>query len=332
MEQSNPYIKQFPEVMKGKKIMYVHGFGSSGQSGTVTRIREVFPNATVIAPDLPIRPQEALDFLRETCSKGQPDLIIGTSMGGMYTEMLYGYDRILVNPALQMGDTMKEHGMIGAQHFSNPRQDGVQNFMVTKALVKEYKEMTEQCFSAVTPDEQARVWGLFGDEDTTVNTYDLFREHYPTAIRFHGEHRMNDNSFMHSIVPVIRWIDDRQESRERPIIYIGVETLRDGYGEARSSAQKTVRWLIETYQVYFVAAAPSDEVYYADVNEWLYDYVNVPAYNHTVFTVRRDLLYGDYFIGMEESWTGMATHIQFGSDTFKTWDDVAAYFSRLGGQ
>ena len=332
MEQSNPYIKQFPEVMKGKKIMYVHGFGSSGQSGTVTRIREVFPNATVIAPDLPIRPQEALDLLRETCSKEQPGLIIGTSMGGMYTEMLYGYDRILVNPALQMGDTMKEHGMIGAHHFSNPRQDGVQDFMVTKALVKEYKEMTEQCFSAVTPDEQARVWGLFGDEDTTVNTYDLFREHYPTAIRFHGEHRMNDNSFMHSIVPVIRWIDDRQEGRERPIIYIGVETLRDGYGEARSSAQKTVRWLIETYQVYFVAAAPSDEVYYADVNEWLYDYVNVPAYNHTVFTVRRDLLYGDYFIGMEESWTGMATHIQFGSDTFKTWDDVAAYFSRLGGQ
>ena len=332
MEQSNPYIKQFPEVMKGKKIMYVHGFGSSGQSGTVTRIREVFPNATVIAPDLPIRPQEALDLLRETCNKEPPDLIIGTSMGGMYTEMLYGYDRILVNPALQMGDTMKEHGMIGAQHFSNPRQDGVQDFMVTKSLVKEYKEMTEQCFSAVTPDEQARVWGLFGDEDTTVNTYDLFREHYPTAIRFHGEHRMNDNSFMHSIVPVIRWIDDRQEGRERPIIYIGVETLRDGYGEARSSAQKTVRWLIETYQVYFVAAAPSDEVYYADVNEWLYDYVNVPAYNHTVFTVRRDLLYGDYFIGMEESWTGMATHIQFGSDTFKTWDDVAAYFSRLGGQ
>lgn len=325
-------VYQFPELMKGKKIMYVHGFGSSGQSGTVTRIREVFPNATVIAPDLPVRPQEAIDLLRKTCDQEHPDLIIGTSMGGMYAEMLYGYDRILVNPAFQMGDTMKEHGMIGAQHFSNPRLDGMQDFIVTKALVKEYKEMTEQCFSAVTSEEQGRVCGLFGDEDTTVNTYDLFREHYPRAVRFHGEHRMNDNSFMHSIVPVIRWIDDRQEGRERPIIYIGVETLRDGYDEARSSAQKTVRWLIETYQVFFVAAAPPDEIYYADVNGWLYDYVNVPAYSHTIFTVRRDLLYGDYFIGMEESWTGMATHIQFGSDTFKTWDDIAAYFSRLGGQ
>ena len=143
---------------------------------------------------------------------------------------------------------------------------------------------------------------------------------------------MNDKSFMHSVVPVIRWIDDRQEGRERPIVYIGVETLSDIYEAPRSSMQKTVRKLIENYQVFFVAAAPPDAVYYAETCDWLYDYVNVPAWGHTVFTVRRDLLYGDYFIGVEEEWSGMATHLQFGSDTFKTWDDIATYFERLGGQ
>ena len=311
--------------------MYVHGFGSSGQSGTVTRIREVFPNTTVVAPDLPIRPQEAMDLLRQVCETENPDLIIGTSMGGMYAEMLYGYDRILVNPALQMGDTMKDHGMIGAQHFSNPRQDGVQDFIVTKALVKEYKEMTEQCFAQVTPEEQRRVWGLFGDEDTTVDTYDLFREHYPTAIRFHGEHRMNDNSFMHSVVPVIRWIDDRQEGRERPIIYIDVNTLRDKWQKPQSSSQKTLRMLLEAYQLYFVAPASTDVTLYADILAWLYEYVNVPAYGHTVFTNQKSLLYGDYLIDAEDT-EGMATLIHFGSDTFKTWDDIAIYFERLGGQ
>ena len=312
--------------------MYVHGFGSSGQSGTVTRIREVFPHTTVIAPDLPIHPQEAMDLLRQVCETEKPDLIIGTSMGGMYAEMLYGYDRILVNPAFQMGDTMKDHGMIGAQHFSNPRQDGVQDFIVTKALVKEYKEMTEQCFAAVTAEERGRVWGLFGDEDTTVDTFDLFHQYYSMAIRFHGEHRMNDKSFMHSVVPVIRWVDDIQEGRQRPIVYIGMETLSNTDGEPRSSVQKTVRMLIERYQVMFVAGAPSDMVYYAETNDWLYDYINVPAWEHTVFMLRRDLLYGDYFIGMENEWSGMATHLQFGSDTFKTWDDIALYFDRLGGQ
>lgn len=319
-------MQQYP-LFQNKKILYVHGFGSSGQSGTVTRIREVLPQATVIAPDLPIHPEEAMALLHEVCEQEHPNLIIGTSMGGMYAEMLYGYDRILVNPALQMGDTMKEHGMTGAQHFSNPRQDGVQDFMVTKALVKEYKEMTEQCFSGMTADEQKRVWGLFGDEDTTVNTFDLFHEHYPTAIRFHGEHRMNDVSFMHSVVPVIRWIDDRQEGRERPMVYIDVRALCDQRGMPRSSAQKTVRQLLEHYQLFFVAAAPADAQYYAQTVEWLYDYINVPAWGHTIFTNQKQLLYGDFLVDVDKT-DGMATLIQFGSDTFKTWDDIALYFSR----
>ena len=266
-------------------------------------------------------------LLHKVCEQEHPDLIIGTSMGGMYAEMLYGYDRVLVNPALQMGDTMKEHGMTGAQHFSNPRQDGVQDFMVTKALVKEYKEMTEQCFSGMTADEQKRVWGLFGDEDTTVNTFDLFHEHYPTAIRFHGEHRMNDVSFMHSVVPVIRWIDDRQEGRERPMVYIDVRALCDQRGMPRSSAQKTVRQLLEHYQLFFVAAAPADAQYYAQTVEWLYEYINVPAWGHTIFTNQKQLLYGDFLVDVDKT-DGMATLIQFGSDTFKTWDDIALYFSR----
>ena len=331
MEQTNQYIKQFPTLFEGKKILYVHGFGSSGQSGTVTRIREVLPNAIVVAPDLPVHPQEAMTLLRQTCEQEQPDLIIGTSMGGMYAEMLYGYDRILVNPALQMGDTMREHNMMGTQHFQNPRQDGIQEFYVDKALVKEYKEMTEHCFEGITPEEQSRVWGLFGDEDTTVHTFDLFREHYPTAIRFHGEHRMNDKSFMHSVMPVVRWIDDRQEGRERPIIYIDTNTLIDKWQKPQSSSQKTIRTLLESYQLYFVAPATADAQPYADTLQWLYEYVNVPAYGHTVFTNQKQLLYGDYLIDAEKT-EGMATLIQFGTDTFKTWDDIAGYFSRLGGQ
>ena len=41
----------YPTIMSGKKLLYVHGFGSSGSSGTVARIRELLPSATVIAPD-----------------------------------------------------------------------------------------------------------------------------------------------------------------------------------------------------------------------------------------------------------------------------------------
>ncbi|MBR3068406.1 MAG: esterase [Prevotella sp.] len=329
----NQYVKQFPELLKGKTLLYVHGFGSSGQSGTVGRLRTVFPNATVVAPDLPIHPEEALALLRQICAERQPDLILGTSMGGMYTEQLRGYWRICTNPALCIADTMQAHGMTGTQQFQNPRQDGVQTFYVDKALVKEYRQVSERRFEGLDDEDRRRVFGLFGDEDNLVDTFGLFHEHYPQAIRFHGEHRMDDRSFMHSVLPVIRWIDDRQEHRERPIVYIGLETLQDAYGHAASSSQKAVRQLIERYQVYFVAPALSSvPEAYAEATRWLEQYVNVPAWGHTVFTNQRHLLYGDYLIESAETTDAMATSIPFGSDTFKTWDDILEYFQRLGGQ
>ena len=328
MTTENPYIKQFPELMAGKTVLYCHGFASSGQSGTVARLREVMPQSKVIAPDLPIHPQEAISMLKNICQQEQPSLIIGTSMGGMYAEQLRGFDRICVNPAMEMGETMKAHSMTGTQQFQNPRLDGVQEFYVDKALVKEYKDQSEHRFEDVSDEDRQRVYGLFGDEDTTVNTFDMFHEVYPHALHFHGEHRMNDKSFMHSVVPVIRWIDDKQEHRERPIIYICIETLMDVWQKPASSAQKAVRTLIEHYQVYFVAPSTN----HAETTAWLEAYINVPAWHHIIFTYRRDLLYGDYLISQQKEGDTMSTLLEYGSDTFKTWEDIIDYFSRLGGQ
>lgn len=333
----NNYAIQFPEIMKGKKILYVHGFSSSGQSGTVVKIREMLPGATVVAPDLPLHPAEAMDLLHNICDTENPDLIIGTSMGGMYAEMLYGYDRILVNPAFQMGDTMLKHGMLGKNTFLNPRQDGVQEFIVTKALVEEYKEITAKCFAGVTEEESRdRVYGLFGDEDPVVHTRDLFSQHYRNAISFHGEHRMNDKILLHSVLPVVQWIDDRREHRERPIIYVSIDTLRDARGNQMSSAMKAFRYLFEHYAMYIVAPSPAyNPEYIAEVMRWAEDVVNVPAWQHLVFTNRKDLIYGDYLIDPSDEYGAadfMGTLIKFGSDTFKTWEEIIEFFSRLGGQ
>ena len=331
------YKIQFPGIMKGKKILYVHGFASSGQSGTVLKLREMLPGATVVAPDLPIHPEEAMQLLRDTCLAENPDLIIGTSMGGMYAEMLYGYDRIVVNPAFQMGDTMLKHGMVGKNTFLNPRQDGVQDFIVTKALVEEYKAVTAQCFSGVTDEEsRERVYGLFGDEDPVVHTMEIFAAHYRNAISFHGEHRMNDKILLHSVIPVIQWIDDRQSGRTRPIIYVGIDALRDARGNQQSSAMKAYRFLLENYTIYIVATAPTNmPEYVTGVTEWAKDVVNVPAWNHIVFTNRKDLLYGDYLIDPSDDFGAadfVGTRIKFGDDTFKTWEEIIEFFGRLGGQ
>ena len=168
MEQTNPYIKQFPELFKGKKVMYVHGFASSGQSGTVTRIREVFPHTTVMAPDLPVRPQEAMDLLRETCDKEKPDLIIGTSMGGMYAMQQTDYPRICVNPALRMSE-LKEILKPGTFEYFHPTKDGRTHFTVTEETIQHFMEMEQHMYDGITEENKAKCWGFFADGDTTVN-------------------------------------------------------------------------------------------------------------------------------------------------------------------
>ena len=336
----NQFVKQYPELMRGKKLMYVHGFGSSAQSGTVQMLRTLMPNATVVARDIPLHPEEGLQMLKAMAAEEQPDLIIGTSMGGMYTEMLTGFDRILVNPAFEMGDTMSK--FTGKQVFQNPREDGVQEFIVTKGLIKEYQEMTTHNFEhAADPDERTRVVGLFGDNDPVVHTYDLFHEHYPTAIGFHGEHCLTDKVAMHYLIPVIRYIDDRQEGRERPVVYVDIETLRDSYGNATASMHKAYEMLIEHYNVYIVAPSPSDNAQQmVDDTRWVEQFLSAPAWGRIVFTNQRQMLYGDYLITpaaqpkptLQEQPEFMGTQIEWGSDEFKTWEEIIVFFDRLGGQ
>lgn len=331
----NQYQKTFPTVMADKKLLYVHGFGSAGSTHTAQMLRELMPEATVLSPDLPIHPEEALAMLHQLVSNEQPDLIIGTSMGGMYTEQLKGFDRICVNPAFQMAETMHEHGMVGKQTFQNPRQDGVQEFIVTKAMVKEYKAATELCFQDIDEEERKRVFGMFGDNDQTVHTYDLFLDHYPNAIHFHGEHRLNDKVLLHYLVPVIRWIDDRQEGRERRKVLIDYDIMHDSYMKPVSSLRKAYEMLIENYEVYIVAKAPTahpDKM--KEVTAWVEEYINVPAWNHIIFTNQPEMINGDYFIvkGEEIDDLFFGTVLHYGKDELKTFEDVITFFERLGGQ
>jgi len=317
-------------MFTGKRIIYVHGFASSAKSGTVGRLQQLFPKATVYARDLPIHPAEAMQLLHKMCDEVKPNLIVGTSMGGMFTEQLYGYDRIVINPAFQIAETMQEHGLMGLQKFLNPREDGQTEFICNKALQAEYREVAAQCFSKATQEEDKHIYGLFGDEDPLVHTFDLFRQHYTKAIHFHGAHRLNDDALRHAVVPVVRWIDDRQEKRQRPVVFIAIEQTLARGNEPAPSAQKAFRMLSETYDTYIVADCPTNEPErQAQLQQWVEKYFGVPAYDRLTFTNQKQLLCGDFLIDARNS-EFMGTTLRFGEDPMKTWDDVITYFERLG--
>ncbi len=218
--------------------MYVHGFLSSAQSGTVKMLQELMPNATLVAEDIPVHPEEGMRCCRRWQRLRSPT----SSSVPRWEDVHRTAERIRPHPrkpCLRDGQYNEQHDR--KQEFQNPRKDGVNELMVNKGLIKEYRDFTERCFQDITPEEQQRVYGLFGDADPLVHTFDLFHEHYPLAIPFHGEHRLIDKVAFHYLCPVIRWIDDKQNGKERPIVYIDFDALHDSYMKATSSMHKAYR-------------------------------------------------------------------------------------------
>ena len=192
-----------------KKILYIHGFGSAGSTGTATIMRNLLyeKDVRVISPDVPTSPAEALPFLKSFVEQEQPDLIIGTSMGGFYAEQLRGYKRILVNPSFHMARLLTFLGL-GNYEFQNKRQDGADKFKVDKQMIAEFKEIEKLSFKGLTAEDKGNVWGMFGRNDPTVHTQDDYTKVYGKDhfIVFEGEHRLNDKILKHDVLPIINKI------------------------------------------------------------------------------------------------------------------------------
>lgn len=181
-----------------KKLLYLHGFASSGSSGTVTLLRHEYwerrssDKVVVMAPDIPVDPAEALPMLNDMVAKELPTLIVGTSMGAMYAQQLRGFERICVNPSFGMSK-MYSRLSVGRHKWLNPRKDGSTTFQITKEIVANFAKMEEHQFDGIDEVDRLFCHGLFGDADEFAGeARPIFEQHYPEMSQtFEGGHRMN---------------------------------------------------------------------------------------------------------------------------------------------
>lgn len=187
------------------KLVYFHGFASSGASGTVQLLRKIFPSAQVVAPDIPVDPEEALPMLQKLVQAEQPDVIIGTSMGGMYAQQMHGFLRICVNPSFRISTSKLLH--TGVHKWLNGRKNHEKEFRITADIIKRYNQMERRQFDGITPDDRELCYGLFGINDTSVNpinAYNTFTKYYTHAERFEGEHQLNDKVIHKVLLPLLK--------------------------------------------------------------------------------------------------------------------------------
>lgn len=192
------------------KIVYLHGFQSSGQSTTAQRLRRTLKGHDVISPDIPVQPEQAMIAMRNlarTLRRG--DIIIGTSMGAFYAQMFRGWKRILINPSFHTSHMMRR--MIGQRlPFHNLRADGAKDFEVTERMCKKQEENEAKQFDpkfgflASWADDPEMVQAFFGLEDTQVNCKEEYLERYSRFTDFEGGHRLDPDTTLSLIIPAIK--------------------------------------------------------------------------------------------------------------------------------
>ncbi len=195
------------------KILYIHGLSSSGNSGTAACLRRLLPDDTIISPDLPIEPMEALEMLKRLVSEENIDLVIGTSMGGMFAQKLRGLHKILVNPSFHVSQSMRRK--LGINRFFSERSDGISEYEITHELCDRYEMLERFQFLNLPISESDNTIGLFGTEDNIVNCKDEYLQYYTQYNGFQGGHRLNEKVIRESLLPLIEQVRAKLFSEDR---------------------------------------------------------------------------------------------------------------------
>lgn len=189
-------------------ILYLHGFASSGNSGTAKEIQECLPNCKVISPDLPIHPSEALELINKIVDEQKIDLVIGTSMGGYFAAQISDRMKILVNPSFHVSRMMKNR--LGDNYemtipYFKAREDGATDFVLTKEIANLYFALERNIEKCAVWSNRSRIetLGVFGTDDDVVDCRDEYLSMYENIRFFKGGHRLNKEAVEEVIIPSI---------------------------------------------------------------------------------------------------------------------------------
>ena len=119
--------------------MYIHGFASSPKSGTRASLARALPEFEWLAPEVKHEPFESLEILNEWARTFEPEVIVGTSMGGMLALYVDAQKatKIVLNPSLEMDRTLRKMGY-GKHPYLQEREDGATEFVIDEPMVQRF--------------------------------------------------------------------------------------------------------------------------------------------------------------------------------------------------
>lgn len=178
-------------------IVYLHGFGSTGNSKKVDALIEKFGADQVFSPDLPVDPSEVVDLVREkvfdwykTRDPSDKLVFVGTSLGAFYASFFahtFDAPAVIVNPSVRPNESLKDHVGRNVNHVTK------EEFWLTLAHLGKLKFMREY----LTNGYKGVLIHLFvAKDDEVIPSYEMLNWYQYTAsthVEETGGHRFTEH-------------------------------------------------------------------------------------------------------------------------------------------
>lgn len=167
-------------------ILYIHGFASCGDSNKTRQLKAYFGAKNVLAPDVPVIPDDAVVFLRRLIEANAVTLLIGSSLGGFYATLLaseFSIDAVLLNPSVHPYTTLAPYVGINTFWCSGEPFEWRREYLLQLARIAETMPL---------PDSRVLVLLQSGDE---VLDYKVAQEAYgayEVVVEQGGNHRFEN--------------------------------------------------------------------------------------------------------------------------------------------
>jgi predicted esterase YcpF (UPF0227 family) len=168
------------------RILYIHGYGGTGNSRTAQALRTHLPkNYTVFSPCFLTNPVEALDLAKETIQAKGVDIVVASSLGAFTALQLRDIPKIVINPCLYPSKELPERREI------------------PKDILLNFAKFEKQIFENVSEKDKRQTFGVFSTNDELFSYKEEFSKHYPNIQIIEDTHRISVENVEKAIVPTI---------------------------------------------------------------------------------------------------------------------------------
>ncbi|MCM1223333.1 MAG: hypothetical protein NC548_53660 [Lachnospiraceae bacterium] len=130
--------------MEKPTAIYIHGYLSGANSSTGQKLKAMKGERfNILTPEVDADPEHSLEIINKLIQKTKPAIIIGSSMGGLYTLACNSGETplLLINPLLTPVETITEHFFNKTLSYHSQRLDGATETTITNRELSQFAEI-----------------------------------------------------------------------------------------------------------------------------------------------------------------------------------------------